>query len=59
MKMINYILQDGHQTLQLKAEFEISKQYEQGVTYELFYESIVDLPLKLILDLYEYQHALK
>ena len=59
LKLIELMIQQYHEPLQLKAEFEISNQYAAVVVYELFYESIVDLPLPLILELYEYQHALK
>lgn len=56
--IMNQIYEQPNGILQLKADFEVSKQHETGVTYELFYGSVADLPLKLILDLYEYQHAL-
>ena len=42
----------------VKADIEISNMNSQTISYSLFYGSLVDLDPKLILRLYEYQHAL-
>lgn len=44
--------------MQIKVDLEPSTMAGNQVTYELFYGSLFDLPSSLILDLYEYQHAL-
>jgi len=43
--------------MQVKVELESSMVHGE-VTYELFYGSVLDLQESLLLDLYEYQHAL-
>lgn len=42
----------------MKLDLETSDMKQAAVTYELFYGSLLDLSSSLILDLYEYQHAL-
>jgi len=44
--------------LNVKVDLDNSEIKKKAVTYELFYGSLLDLPSALILDLYEYQHAL-
>lgn len=60
MELLNIIRAeeyDGHQVV-LKADIELSQSHANDVIYELFYGSIMDLDADLILELYEYQHAL-
>lgn len=60
MELLNIIRSeedDGHQVV-LKADIELSQSHANDVNYELFYGSILDLDSDLILELYEYQHAL-
>ncbi len=41
----------------LAAHLELPKATGASVDFELWYSSIYDLPLQLMIDLYEYEHA--
>lgn len=49
---------DASKSMQIKVDLEQSTMAGNTVIYELFYGSLFDLPSSLILELYDYQHAL-